>query len=965
MSLTLGLSSALSGLLTAQQSLNVISQNITNVNTPGYARQVANPTPLTLNGVGAGVTLGATTRVVDDALMRSLNTQSTTLGGLNAEQQYYPQMENLFGQVSDSGSISATLQSLGTAFQQLSTQGSQSAQQSGTVQAAQDATTQLNSMTQSLQNMRLSADSQISGDVDHINTDLNNLYSLNQKIVRNTAIKASVADLDTQRDNTLTDLSKYIKVQYFTRDDGSTVIYTPDGKALLDNQPNLLSHAATTTTAAWMTAAGGQFDKITINNGSTDITSSLSEGEVGALVQVRDSIIPNFQAQIDELSKQLKDIVNQVSNRGTSLPNITNSYTGSKVFATQGKLVVSAGETADTITYNQGGSTISGGAGGAGGTGGAGYGQLAFSYSNVNGQMTITATPGGTGASATSLSALQTPGTVFTIAGSAATDPNNPTATNNGTYTVIGYDSATNQLTVAKANPIQTVSITGGDVMVQLFDSNGNAIQTVGSPTPPTISNIMGTDFSGATGDPQLKAAAANATAWSLDSVTKHMTAWLQQQGYTGASCGINANGQLNVTLGSTAQATLTFRDQTSGTMGATAGDVTVNFDTNGDGTVDSTTKGFSNFFGLNDIFVTNQPVSVLDSQIQPTNFQSVAARSLTLSDNMGQVGNGIYLKAGMSLQQIADTINADTVTSQSSVLAPGQLPLVINSTATIGISNAAGLLSSVTLPPKAGGYTLDDIATALTSGNIVASVQYSGTNRVLSVRDTTGEPISVDVSGGQINSQTTLGSLLDMQTVQRIRAEVVPEGSGQRLRLVQSSSQAIYASASKDALGNSMLTDLGIGDAASGVSGVLDVRSDLKGNPSAIVRGAVQWNADTNSYFLSEGDNTTSLQLANAMTSQYHMNGAGQIAAGNYTLTGHASASISLVATASSNSTSQQTYQTTLNNSLTAQYASVSGVNIDEEVTRMMAFQSAYSASARVISVLQEMMTTLTDLVR
>ena len=47
MSLTLALSSAISGLSTAQAGLDVISNNIANVNTEGYTRKVFVPESVT------------------------------------------------------------------------------------------------------------------------------------------------------------------------------------------------------------------------------------------------------------------------------------------------------------------------------------------------------------------------------------------------------------------------------------------------------------------------------------------------------------------------------------------------------------------------------------------------------------------------------------------------------------------------------------------------------------------------------------------------------------------------------------------------------------------------------------------------------------------------------------------------------------------------------------------------------
>ena len=60
--------------------------------------------------------------------------------------------------------------------------------------------------------------------------------------------------------------------------------------------------------------------------------------------------------------------------------------------------------------------------------------------------------------------------------------------------------------------------------------------------------------------------------------------------------------------------------------------------------------------------------------------------------------------------------------------------------------------------------------------------------------------------------------------------------------------------------------------------------------------------------------------------------------------------------ATTTSNLTTEQTLQTSLN----AKVASVSGVNMDTEMSLMLTLQNAYSANARVISAAQNMFTQL-----
>jgi flagellar hook-associated protein 1 FlgK len=389
-----------------------------------------------------------------------------------------------------------------------------------------------------------------------------------------------------------------------------------------------------------------------------------------------------------------------------------------------------------------------------------------------------------------------------------------------------------------------------------------------------------------------------------------------------------------------------------------------VSYDINGDGTTDQTVQGVSNFFGLNDLLVTNAPNPIMDSAVQQSNFATTSSRTLSLFDNAGQIGDTMTIPTGSSLQSIANTINNYTQTNESTLQNGSSFTLT--SAATVTVSDANGSIVSKSVGP--GTVTLAQLATTLTSGTVTGSVVQENTSPAqsrLRFVDSRGVPLTVSITGGTISGQVTLGSQLNMTQEHRVRAEVVPDGAGYRLRVVQSDGQQITAAATQDAAGHSILTDLGLSAAATDTAASLSVRSDILSNPQKMSRGTLQWNATLNQYFMSPGDNTSALAFTAAMNATYSTPSAGNIAAGSYTLSGYASSVVSLVASASANAQSQYTQQSTLLSSLNTQYSSSAGVNIDQEVTDMISYQQAYSASARVISVMQEMLTTLTDLVK
>lgn len=939
MSLTLGLNTALSGLLTSQRGLDVISQNVVNVNTKGYTRKVMNPESRVLAGKGAGVQEAGVTRMVNEGLLKDIRRQMTNTGKLEVEQTYYPRIDDLFGEVSDKSSIAHKVNDLFTAFQQLSSESNKPATQWSTVQSAQDVADLTASMTTSLQNTRIQADRDIEQTVQQINDLLNNIHDLNQKIVKNGAISTGTSDLEDKRDQALTDLSKLVDIQYYYREDNSVTVFSTSGQMLLDNQPQPLSYSASSTTDTWMTAAGGQFSKITVAGGTTDFGPEVAGGKLRALLDLRDKTIPNLQANLDELSSQMRDQLNLIHNRGTSLPNVAYSYQGTRVFAKQGDIVPNAADTSAQFIF--GTNTIAP----------AAYTSLMITANSTNPWQANFIAGAGTPFSA------MTAGQTFSIT-------NAEDARNNGTYRVVSVNGGGGSLTVEKVNPRQTMQLGGSDdVVIATFDKSGNQLKQT------TLNAIMQTNYTSA-----YTAATAGAgrstldfeakgdhDQWSINEVSAHVEGWLRSQGYTNASVNLDSEGKMAINMGDTT-VSLAFRDQTAAAAGSSATDATIKFDVNGDGTSDQTVKGFSNFFGLNDFYVNDSEAFMQDSNVMAPGYRLNSNRDLQLYDTTGKIGNTISVPKGATLDQVAAAINAQSRTNESAAL--NNTSWTLTTTADITVSDGSTDLISLNLPP--GAYTLEEIAGRLTQGTVTAQVVQDGNSTRLRITEGSGKELSVTITGGAISgSSMSLGQTLDMTPTQRVQASVVPEGSGYRLRLRQTTGDTMYLASTADGQGANLLSELGIKRAATGTAGDLGVRSDIRTAPEKVSRGVMQWNTDTNRYYLSEGDNTSALAMSNMMTGKVDLNTAGSIYAGKYTFAEYAASTISVSSQLASTSKSQMDYQTSLNASLDFQNASYSGVNLDEEISSMMDFQQAYNAAAKVITTLQDMLETLNTMIR
>jgi len=951
MAITLGLDTALSGLLTNQQALNTISQNIVNVNTPGYTRKVLMPESRTVGGLGAGVQVTALQRNVDEGLLAYVRADNATLSNLQTLSSTYQQVQNLFGKVGDKSSVSHNVQAVLNNLVTLAATPDKSDVQSATVQAAKTATDQMAMVTDQLQSLRATADQKLASDCTQVNSLLTNIHDLNVKITRSLALKIDATDLQDQRDQALTSLSKLIDIKYYNLQDGGVTVGTSNGDVLVNSsQAFSISHSGLSSSAPWMTRSGGQFGAITLNNGivpAKDLTSQITDGEMKANIDLRDTILPNLQSQLDQLATQLKDTMNLVNNRGAQLPVPASTITGTRTFADQTNLnqSISLSGTEDTalVVYDTQG----------------------------NQKATTTLRSLMDGSSFTpAKEVINQPWTLSSIADRMQTWLQSQTTYANASTAKVGIDAnghfsiSTGNTDIGLAFRDQVDSTAGGkatDISVTFHSSTPPGISTNSVSIPKTSAlGTAGDTFTltmggknyvytvGPLPSPPLSTPATSNTGNDLLN-------WVRSIPGLEGSEFVNVGGVNKIQFANTTGLTINATGSTA-TMASLAPGAPAT------ATPDEVVKGFSNFLGLNDLFVSNQPRSLVDSQIVPPYTTLGTTRDLTLYDRLGAAGPTMTFNAGTSIQEIADKINSNSTILQSGLVPQNSITLNHGGTS-VSILDSNGLsVASVTLP--SGPTSLQSIADSLSATNPSLTVQVekdSGGYR-LRIWDNGGRALTASFDGPD---STDLRNKLSLSNSQIFVASVVDEGSGQRLRIRQSSNMDAYVQSTSDAANSSLLTDLGLDTAASGSAGNITVRKDILTAPSKISRAATQWNADTKVYYMSTGDANIASQMVTAFNQTQNINGAGKMATSKYSLTDYATQLVSMTAQDISSTSSDLSYHTTLNGNINTQIQSKSGVNLDEEVSNMINFQQAYSASAKVISTLNDMLQVLIGIIR
>lgn len=346
MDLNNALSIATSGLEGNQYALGVLSQNVSNASTTGYVEEVANLNSADTRGTGSGVSIGLTTRNVNNALQSSLYTQNAQVAALTVQNNSLSAITALQGSTSSDSGSSATLSdevgNLSNAITALVSTPSDATARSTVISNAQTLATSINTLSSTYQAQRQAAQDSIVSEVSSVNTDLTTIGVLSKQIMSLKVQGMSTADLENQRAAAMSDLSSYMSVTYTETSKGDMLVKTADGTQLptypkdsnnsvLSTYPTTDSNSTGTSTlepsSTWplttsdvtitatssITASdtSSYIPAITLVGSTTDLTSHLTGGELGANIDLRDNVYPKMQAQLDSFSSTLATRFNE------------------------------------------------------------------------------------------------------------------------------------------------------------------------------------------------------------------------------------------------------------------------------------------------------------------------------------------------------------------------------------------------------------------------------------------------------------------------------------------------------------------------------------------------------------------------------------------------------------------------------------------------------------------------------
>jgi flagellar hook-associated protein 1 len=307
----LGMLSSTARALDAQRfGLDVVGQNIANVNTPGYAKRVAQFQELALADrlrAGNGVDVIGVRTMRDRLIDRRLREE------LQSEQRYAA-MASMLSIVEvalgrPGGSIDKSLSDFFDAFAALAESPLSSTARQQVVLTGQSVASAFREMAERFEAALRDADARVRGTVDAVNDLAARVASLNASLAGTPPASSEGLHLRDQVDRAVTSLAALIDISAIERADGGFDLSFGGGRMLVTG-----SHFYAMRVIDRAVTGAAE-----ITSGGAVVTGETTGGRLGGLLHVRDTHLPAYMADLDALAYAVTQHVNAAHQAGFDL----------------------------------------------------------------------------------------------------------------------------------------------------------------------------------------------------------------------------------------------------------------------------------------------------------------------------------------------------------------------------------------------------------------------------------------------------------------------------------------------------------------------------------------------------------------------------------------------------------------------------------------------------------------------
>lgn len=310
MSLNSILNSAVSGLNASQAGLNTVSNNIANVNTPGYARQRVTYNTGVAGSRVSGVVVNGPERVADRFLEAAVFQRAGAAGRTEVTAEYLDRLQSLLGAPGDSATLSGQIDAVMASAIEMTAPGSGPSTAASFVNTVGIALGSVQQIAEDVAAYRSELETQTRSTTDRINELLSQIHSSNVAVAGTGGTASGAAD---QRYNAIQELGGLMDIVIRQQANGAVNIETANGAVLVDNHARQISYPDMairfTDSKGQPAAATGEVLNLT-NIG----------GKLGGYANIRDEVIPSFLDRLNSVGEALAGELNSASNKLSQVP---------------------------------------------------------------------------------------------------------------------------------------------------------------------------------------------------------------------------------------------------------------------------------------------------------------------------------------------------------------------------------------------------------------------------------------------------------------------------------------------------------------------------------------------------------------------------------------------------------------------------------------------------------------------
>lgn len=289
--------------------LQTIQNNVTNVNTPGWAKQrvMLQAEPFSTNWAGqqGGVRAGSLEDSRSQYAERVVRDSQSKLAYSKQLDENLSRLEKTFS-LNSGSAIPQAFTNLFNAFSQLSVTPNNPLPRQTVIDQAKAVASSFNDTAAGISATRAEVDSQLNDTVATINSKLDTIARINAQ-KRSTPEAAGDPGVDAQMYAAIEDLSQYVKVQTLRQPDGAVNVYLADTTPLVTGDQALKFNYQPSNSGV-----------VIVDGYGSDVTTSVKDGRLGALVYQRNTLIPQYTATLNTLAKDFADRVNTIQHAGVT-----------------------------------------------------------------------------------------------------------------------------------------------------------------------------------------------------------------------------------------------------------------------------------------------------------------------------------------------------------------------------------------------------------------------------------------------------------------------------------------------------------------------------------------------------------------------------------------------------------------------------------------------------------------------